>query len=118
MLVAVGAGEDVDWSREEESHDCWTGDRDCGCGCGGAGATAGVGALLCGFGEDSPLARACASHASRVLWSTGQAAAGSSCEDIVAVNYVYGEFRRTWDGDGNGSRNVELGPLIRTRDAI
>ena len=24
--VAVGAGEAVDWSREEESHDCWTGE--------------------------------------------------------------------------------------------
>jgi hypothetical protein len=24
--VVVGAGELVDWSREEESHDCWTGE--------------------------------------------------------------------------------------------
>lgn len=28
--VVVGAGEDVDWSRVEESHDCWTGEEEDG----------------------------------------------------------------------------------------
>jgi hypothetical protein len=81
-LVDVGAGEDVVWSREEESQDCWTVE-----GCEGVAAVGiGVG-VVCGFEDALPLfcARAWASHASRVLWSTGHAAAGSSCEDIVAV---------------------------------
>jgi hypothetical protein len=74
--VDVGGGKDVLWSRDEESHDCWTGD--CACGCEGAAAGVGMG-VLCGFeGAFAFSARAWASHASRVLWSTGQATAGSS----------------------------------------
>jgi hypothetical protein len=80
-LVAVGAGDEVDWLRVDESHDAGTavegddaedvdGDADV--------------LLSCGFAVWLPLARAWASHASRVLWSTGQAAAGSSWEDMVA----------------------------------
>jgi hypothetical protein len=85
-LVLVGEGEVVLWSREEESQDCWTGEAACSCE-GAAGVGMGV---LWGFeGALLPFcARAWASHASRVLWSTGQAAAGSSCEDIVAVGCV------------------------------
>jgi hypothetical protein len=71
MPVEVGAGEEVDWSREDESQDVWTVVEDWGCM--GAG-----GGLACGFVVGVPFARAWASHASRVLWSTGQAAAGSS----------------------------------------
>ena len=49
MPVLVGGGEEVLWSREEESHDCCTAD----CGCernGAAGGAAGVGiGVWCGF---------------------------------------------------------------------
>jgi hypothetical protein len=76
MPVEVGAGEVVDWSREEESQDVWTVVEDWGCM--GAAGAAGAGALACGFVVGVPFARAWASHASRVLWSTGQTAAGSS----------------------------------------
>jgi hypothetical protein len=37
MLACEGGGDVVLWSREEESHDCWTAD------CEGAGGAAGVG---------------------------------------------------------------------------
>jgi hypothetical protein len=79
MDVEVGAGEEVDWSSAEESQDVWTALEDCAW----VGAGGGEGVLVCGFAGGVPFARACASHASRVLWSTGQAAAGSSWEDIV-----------------------------------
>lgn len=95
-----GGGDVVLWSREEESQDCCTADWE---GAGGAAAGVGMG-VLWGFGGVVPFwARAWASHASRVLWSTGQAAAGSSCEDIVVemceVGFV--GFRETRDGDGS-----------------
>ena len=48
------------WSSVEESHDAWTGDCDRGGG-------VGVGVLLWGVANWVLLARACASHASRVL---------------------------------------------------
>jgi hypothetical protein len=48
-----------------------------------SGGGDGVVLLLCGFAVSVPFARAWASHASRVLWSTGQAAAGSSWEDMA-----------------------------------
>jgi len=97
--VLLGGGEVVLWSSVEESQDCWTADWE------GAGTAAGVGmGVLWGFGGVVPFwARAWASHASRVLWSTGQAAAGSSCEDIVVemceVGFV--GFRETRDRDGS-----------------
>jgi hypothetical protein len=53
MPVEVGAGEVVDWSREEESQDVWTVVEDGGC----MGA-AGAGALACGFVVGVPFARA------------------------------------------------------------
>jgi hypothetical protein len=97
MLVLVGGGEVVLWSRVEESQDCWT--EDCE-GAGGAAAGVGMG-VLWGFGGVVPFwARAWASHASRVLWSTGQAVAGSSCEDIVVEMGEVG-FRESRDGDGS-----------------
>lgn len=104
MLVLLGGGELVLWSSVEESQDCWTADWE-GAGVAAAAAAAGVGmGVLWGFGGVVPFwARAWASHASRVLWSTGQAAAGSSCEDIVVemceVGFV--GFRETRDGDGS-----------------
>jgi hypothetical protein len=67
-----------------------------------AGEGAGGGGLLvCGLEGWVPFARAWASHASRVLWSTGQAAAGSSWEDIVA-ELVTGRCW-IWNSDGGGS---------------
>lgn len=73
-----------DWSRVEESQDVWTVEVEGGGDCGGFGEGA-DGLLPCGFAAAEPLARACASHASRVLWSTGQAAAGSSWDDIAVL---------------------------------
>lgn len=77
--MEVGAGEELDWSSVEESQDVWTGLEVCAW----AGAGGGEGVLACGLAVGVPFVRAWASHASRVLWSTGQAAADSSWEDIV-----------------------------------
>ena len=79
MDVEVGAGDKEDWSSAEESQDVWTALEVCAW----AGAGGDEGVLACGFAGGVRLARAWASHASRVLSSTGQAAAGSSWEDIV-----------------------------------
>jgi hypothetical protein len=103
MPVEVGAGEEVDWLREEESQDAWTVVEDWDCT-----GVAGVGVLACGFVVGVPFARAWASHASRVLWSTGQAAAGSSCEDIVVTLGIWDglEGARNDDGDsGSGPKS-------------
>ena len=42
--VCWGLGEEEDWSRVEESQDCWTEGWDCG------GVGEGAGVVLCGFG--------------------------------------------------------------------
>ena len=73
--------EDVDWSSCEESQDVWRGAS----GFAGVGGGATLGG--CGFGGWFWV-RACLSHASLALWSTGHAAAGSSETAIV----------KNWDG--------------------
>jgi hypothetical protein len=80
----------VDWSICEESHPSdWRG--------------------LCGDGGVAPggvWVLACLSQASLVLWSTGQAAAGSSEEDIANIEGTRGWFVGL-DGDGCGALGGE-----------
>jgi hypothetical protein len=76
-VPGAGGGEETDCESVVESQDVGRVEA--------VGADAGAGAVvvsLCGFGA-VPEARAWASHASRVLWSTGQASAGLSWEDMV-----------------------------------